>query len=291
MQTQANLSSYVTFNPLAMHRDTLLAEAMRTLAETGIHHWPVVNDERELVGSLSEGDIVQALEGRTPLRTGEVRRAREENVGTAVVQALTVSAAMSDVVTYATLAESPRQVLKKLIDFQVHWLPVLEDGIVIGVSTVSDFLREFSYGQFELARMQVLDVMEPVEVIGGDASLEDAWDVLREQPSDCLGVVRGDFPLGVLSQRDLRLGKCRVAISQWLESQCVESEFECVGPRTVLEVVSAAPTIRPGERLQSAATLMLDHNRQAIAVVNQASRMMGAVTELGIFRRMLNFLV
>jgi len=35
---------------------------------------------------------------------------------------------------------------------------------------------------------------------------------------------------------------------------------------------------------------MLDHRRQAIAVLNQANRMMGAVTEHAILQRMLEYL-
>lgn len=285
MLTQANLSSFVTYNPIALPAESLLTEAVQLLAETGMHHWPVVDDELQLVGILSEQDIVRALTRRIP----------ELAVGgrspTVQVNELSVAQAMSEVVESVTLDESPRQVLGKLLDYDLNDLPVVQDGRVVGVTTRADFLREFSYGQLGLAKTQVSVVMESVECIGGEASLREAWDALLEQPSGCLGVVRGDLPLGVLSQRDLRLAMCRVDVSRWLGDQPDFNEIACHGPRAVLELVAGTSTIRPGERLQGAATLMLDHDRQAIAVVNQANRMMGAVTEHGILRRMLNYLV
>jgi len=281
MLTQANLTSFVTYNPIALSAKTSLAEAVQMLAETGIHHWPVVNAERQLVGILSERDIVRVLTQRmaTLVEAG------------AQVDALSVADTMSNVVELVTLDESPRQVLTKLLDHELRWLPVVQDEMVIGVTTTADYLREFSYGQIDLSKTQVLELMVPVEVIGSETTLSEAWDVLMEQTSDCVGVVRGDFPLGVLSQRDLRLATCCVAVADWLGEHSDDYGFEFGGPRTVLELVAAAPTIRPGVRLQDAATLMLDHGRQAIAVVNQASRMLGAVTAHGILRRMLEYLI
>ena len=285
MLTQSNLTSYVTYNPITLPSTTSLVEAVQTLAETGIHHWPVVNAERQLVGILSERDIVRVLTQRIPMlvAAGDSKPAQ--------VDALSVADTMSNVVEFVTLDESPCQVLTKLLDLELSWLPVVQDEMVIGVTTTSDFLREFSYGQIDLSKMQVSELMEPAEAIDGETPLGVAWDTLMEQASDCVGVVRGDLPLGVLSSRDLRLAMCRVAVADWLGEQPEDYEFECGGPRTVLELVSAAPTIRPGERLQDAALLMLDHGRQAIAVVNQASRMLGAVTAHGILRRMLEYLI
>ncbi|HJN09577.1 MAG TPA: CBS domain-containing protein [Pirellulaceae bacterium] len=285
MLTQANLTSFVTYNPIALPVETRLAEAVQTLAQTGIHHWPVVNAERQLVGILSERDIVRVLtqQMRTPVAVGDSAPAQTDD--------LSVADTMSSVVEFVTLDESPRQVLTKLLEHTLDWLPVVQDEMVVGVTTMADFLREFSYGQIGLSKTQVSELMVPAEIIDSEMTLSEAWDALTEHQSDCVGVVRGDLPLGVLSQRDVRLAMCRVAVADWLGDQPNVYEFECSGPRTVLELVSSAPTIRPGARLQSAATLMLDHGREAIAVVNQANRMMGAVTEHEILQRMLNYLI
>lgn len=284
MLTQSSLTSFVTFNPISLREDSTLADAAWTLAETGIHQWPVVDDDQHLVGIFSERDILRTFaQGATEDTAGGPQKgshARTQTVGTS----------MCEPIRSVAMYESPRQVLGKLLDLEVNWLPVLQDDIVVGVTTLSDFLREFSYGQLDLSKTQISDVMEATELICGQSALDQAWTALLQQTSGCLGVVRGNFPLGVISERDVRLATCRIALSDWFDGQAAGG-VACCGPRTVLELVSAAPTIRPGERLQDAATLMLDHNRQAIAVVNQANRMMGAVTEQGILRRMHSYLI
>ena len=78
-----------------------------------------------------------------------------------------------------------------------------------------------------------------------------AWEASGAliEPSDCLSVVRGDLPMGVLSRRDVRLAMYRVAVSDWLSEHPDADQIEISGPQTVLELVSAAPTIRPGASL------------------------------------------
>jgi CBS-domain-containing membrane protein len=282
MLTQVNLNSFITYNPISLSAEMNLVEAVMTLAQAGLHHCPFIDADRRFVGVLSDKEITRVLAQRTPMPTAEDSADNQ-------VDELSVADTMSTDVNLVMLDESPQQVLTRLLEHGLTWLPVGEDETVVGVTTTTDFLREFSYGQIGFSKMRVSELMVPAEVICSETSLQEASGGLRE-PSDCLSVVRGDFPLGVLSRRDVRLAICRVFVREWLSEQPEDYEFEVSGPRTVLELVSAAPTIRPGASLQDAATLMLDHRRQAIAVVNQVNRMMGAVTEHGILQRMREYL-
>ncbi len=283
MLTQVNLNSFITYNPISLSAETSLVDALMTLVQSDIHNCPVINADRQPVGVLSDRDILRVLTQGTlpPTAAGDSEATQ--------IGDLSVADAMSTDVHLVTLNESPHQVLARLLEHGLTWLPVGQDEMVVGVTTTADFLREFSYGQLGISKMRVSELMMPVEVICSEATLSEVSDALIE-PSDCLSVVRGDFPMGVLSRRDVRLAMCRVAVSDFLAEQPRDYEFEISGPRTVLEMVSAAPTIRPGASLQNAATLMLDHRREAIAVVNQANRMMGALTEHGILQRMLEYL-
>jgi CBS domain-containing protein len=283
MLTPANLNSFITYNPISVSAETSLAEAVMTLAQSGLHHCPVINVDRQLVGLLSDQDIFRALIQRTPstIDAGDTDVAQ--------VADLSVADAMSTDVHFVSLDESPHQVLTRLLTQGLDWLPVGQDEMLVAVTTTTDFLREFSYGQIAISKMRISELMVPAAVICSETRLSEASGALIE-PSDCLSVVRGDLPIGVLSRRDVRMAMCRVAVSDWLSEQPDADDLEISGPRTVLELVSEAPTIRPGASLQDVATLMLDHRRQAIAVVNQANRMMGAVTEHGILHRMLEYL-
>ena len=64
-------------------------------------------------------------------------------------------------------------------------------------------------------------------------------------------------------------------------------DIQAEGATSILALAASAPTIRPGERLSNAAQLMIEHKRQAIAVVNQAGRLLGVITEEMVLRAML----
>jgi CBS domain-containing protein len=66
----------------------------------------------------------------------------------------------------------------------------------------------------------------------------------------------------------------------------LSDEFTLPGPATIQELAAESPILRPGARLSESADAMVNHQRQAIAVVNQAGRLVGVVTEENILRAM-----
>ena len=74
--------------------------------------------------------------------------------------------------------------------------------------------------------------------------------------------------------RDVRSAMCRLKIRHFLND-----EFVLNGPTTMRELTAQSPTIRPGSRLSAAAALLVESHRHAIAVVTQAGRMVGLLSE------------
>ena len=58
---QAELGTVVTYNPLSLSVDNTLVDILRLWTAMEFHDWPVIDDERRLVGLLSEGDIIRAI--------------------------------------------------------------------------------------------------------------------------------------------------------------------------------------------------------------------------------------
>jgi CBS domain-containing protein len=146
---------------------------------------------------------------------------------------------------------------------------------LIGLVTTTDYLREFSYGEMPISRYPVSEwVQDGIEPIDCETTLAEAAAILSQAGADQIGVVNGTLPLGVISMRDLRLATCRMECRLLLGD-----EMSASGPMTMRELAAKSPTIRPGARLSEAASLMVEHHRQCIAVVTQAGRLVGALSE------------
>ena len=266
----AALSSCITYNPLTVNVDTSLDELVRMLDDFGFHHWPVVDDDRHLVGMVSDVDILRALE--------------KHNLAvwaSGVVSAVNLPVAgeiMSRKLIAVEHHETLRGAIRRMVAHRIHSLPVLEDKRLLGVITSTDFVREFSFGTVDISRESVSDFMiTSTESIDAAASLDDALRAMSENGDDFVAVVRDESPIGVLTRREARSAKCRLATCSSRGQKSV----------TVGDLLLNVPTLRPGQRLFEAAALMIERKTQAIAVVNQALRLMGVITESDLLRAIL----
>lgn len=278
---QTELSAIVTYNPIAISGESTLGELVEVLGNADYHHWPVVDDQRHLIGMLSISDLVRTLEaGANAIAASEDRRdERREAIRTQAVREV-----MSPRVLSIQQNESPVTALRTLLEYGIHSVPVLTDRYLTALATTSDFLREFSYGESLAACTAVSEAMQsPCEPLDSDASLDDAAMLMHLTQADAIPVVRGDLPLGVVSRRDLGVLKLQQTLHDLFGEQLPAERAA-----SILALAASAPTIRPGERLSSAANLMIEHRRQAIAVVNQAGRLLGVVTEEMVLRAMLD---
>ena len=278
---QAELSTIVTYNPWAITGDMTLGDLAGTLDSVEFHHWPVADDERRLIGMLSSADLVRTFEaGVAALTDTEDRRAER----LAVILNQSVSDVMSSRALSIQQNESPAAALWMLLEHQLQAIPVLTDSYLTALVTTSDFLREFSYGGSMAAGISVSETMQsPCEPVDCNATLDDVALAMHLAQSDAIPVVRGDLPLGVVSRRDIGTMKLQKTLRE-----VFGEEIQADHATSILALAASAPTIRPGERLSSAAHLMIEHRRQAVAVVNQANRLLGVVTEEMVLRTMLD---
>lgn len=280
---QSELSTIVTYNPWAITSDSTLGDLVDILDSVDFHHWPVADEQRQLIGMLSSTDLVRTFEaGAAALMVcGDRRHERLE-----VIRHQPVSEVMSSRVLSIQQNESPATALSLLLEHQIQAIPVLTDGYLTALVTTSDFLREFSYGGSLAACISVSETMqEPSESVDCNATLDEVAMAFHIAQCDAIPVVRGALPMGVISRRDLGMVKLRGTLHA-----VFGQEIQADHAMSILALAASAPTIRPGERLSSAAQLMIEHNRQAIAVVNQASRLLGVVTEEMVLRTMLDAL-
>src|SRR5690554_1067163 len=124
----------MTPNPLVARPDDSIAELRDVMAEKHIRHVPVVDDDRSVVGLVSERDLLRRaaalLEGDVPLSV------RDE-----WLSAVKVSEVMTWPVETIEADDDVAAAAAIMLDNKYGCLPVLEQGVLAGILTEADFVR------------------------------------------------------------------------------------------------------------------------------------------------------
>ncbi len=271
-----DLSVVTTFNPGALASDAAPQELLSWLEEGTQPGWPVIDAQQHVVGVVSHEELVVALSRcSVPHPAGAV--ATLDAAGP--VQTLLSMRRIS-----VDTSESPRRALKLMLEHNLSCLPVTEDGRLVGTITPADFLRELSYQPSALGAQPVAPLAAPVqERVEIDTSLADAEVVMNAARLDFVAVEKQGAPVGIVTRRDLRAAQLR-RLARSLRGESHPST------RLILltDLAAQAPTLRPGQTLREAANLLGEHGMQAVAVVNQAHRLMGVLTESTLLRAWLD---
>lgn len=259
---ETGLETLITYNPWTLSSATSVAEAARLLDDTGIGHWPIVDDEGMLTGELSTEAVAAALESHAD---GDVP----------------VRMVMDPFPEPIDLAACPLTALRQMLAQQRRMLTVIDHGRVIGTLAASDYLRELAGIGRHAATELVLDHLErSTESIDADASIDAAMAALVSGRSRHLVVVQGDFPLGAVSRAGLTHAR--------VQEHAQRLQGAPRPPRTLGHLLQSAPTIPPGRTLGEAASLMAEHNLDALAVITQGASLLGIITDEHILTALLD---
>jgi CBS domain-containing protein len=120
--------------PPVVAADTMpLPEARKLLAERGIRRLPVTNPRGELIGIVTEGDINRISDSAD----GDLA---EYNLYYRV-RDLPLREFMRRPVVSVNPDTPLREAAHLMLTWRIHGLPVIDQGRVVGVLTVSDLLR------------------------------------------------------------------------------------------------------------------------------------------------------
>jgi len=263
-----SLGTLVTYNPWSIGPTALLDEIAARFEDLRIHHVAVVDEDRHVLGMISETDLIRAQQAK---RLSLVASSGEEMGEAPVVFARDAMA--RDVLT-VEVSGNFRDALGLLLQRQIHALPVVQNGCLVGMISSRDFLREFSYGELPGAREPISTLLHarPLESLAPDTSLDQAFLAMQEAGVSSLVVAQGDCPIGIVAQRDIVREKC-----QSDDRGNLAAERRVSTP--LLKVARNSPPIRSGQRLCEAAAAMIDHSLPAVTIVNQSNRLLGLITE------------
>jgi CBS domain-containing protein len=192
---------------------TPLKEVARLLVEHGISGVPVLEQDGFVAGVVSEQDIVSKERGVAP----PARHAYAWLFGPADLDPQKrVARTASDAMTSPAVVVSPRasvaSAARLMVERSVNRLPVVREGVLVGIVTRADLVRAFTRGDAELEHEIREDVVRrmlwitprhlDVTVSDGDVTLTGEVDTRTE--AELIGAYAARVP-GVVSVDDSRL--------------------------------------------------------------------------------------
>ena len=110
-----------------------VAEARQLMSDATVRHLPVLNANKEVVGLITQRDLLSVALSRL----ADVERYERE----ALESTIPISEVMTKNVTMVEEHTNLREAAQHMLDHKVGCLPVVEDGRLVGIVTESDFLR------------------------------------------------------------------------------------------------------------------------------------------------------
>ncbi len=148
---------------LAVKPDTPLKDVARQLIDHRISGLPVVNEAGQVIGVISEGDLLVKEQQPGSIHHRPLARLFGESTETrhllAKAEARTAGDAMTSPAITIDASQSVGAAAALMVQRQVNRLPVTEAGHLIGIVTRADVVRTFARSDEELAETIRSDVL------------------------------------------------------------------------------------------------------------------------------------
>jgi CBS domain-containing protein len=162
--------------------ETPLKEVAALLSRHRISGVPVCDADKQVLGVVSEADILRKVEGRPPSSTGLLSWLFErDDKSLAKVSARTAGEAMTSPAITTEPGRPASEAARRMLEQQVNRLPVVLDGKLVGIVTRADLVRAFTRPDEEIQREISEDVLlrtlwispdrVTISVEGGEVSL------------------------------------------------------------------------------------------------------------------------
>jgi CBS domain-containing protein len=148
-----NVEDVMSTDVVTVRPDTSLKAVAKQLAERRISGMPVVNDEGEVVGVISEADVLVKEGGVTPRRPGLVAwlldssDPKEQLKLEARVAGEAMTSPPITIAPYRSVAAAAQEMLEHAI----NRLPVVRDGRLVGLVSRADLVRAFARSDEQIA--------------------------------------------------------------------------------------------------------------------------------------------
>jgi len=270
------VADIMTREVLSAAPDCPLDEAIRLFESCNFRHLPVA-DKGQLVGVISDRDVALA----TGWILASYRHADESSGPKLVGQIM-----REGVHTLAPDAEIT-DAAELILDNRIGALPLIEEGLLVGLVTTTDLLRACREERAGLdwsiheGAVVASAMTTDVHTISPDASMSEALDLCNENTLRHLPVIESSDLIGMISDRDLRFGLGQEIVSDLVAQEEGRMELS----RTPISALMTTEVVTIGHRelLTTAADSMLKHGFSALPVLKDGE-LVGILTQTDILR-------
>jgi acetoin utilization protein AcuB len=135
VKTHMNVSEIMTKNPVTVHPDAKLRDALEKMEKANCHHLPVQDANGHVIGILSDRDCRLALNSPYILR----ERWQDEEI----VNNLLVRTMMTPAPVIVEHNANAQEAARLMFTNQISSLPVMRSETLVGIVTRSDILVAF----------------------------------------------------------------------------------------------------------------------------------------------------
>lgn len=143
----------MTKDVITIGPEASLKDVASILAERGISGVPVVGEQGQVLGVLSEADILFKERGFEDRQQGFLAWLLSGGLeAEAKLAARTVREAMTSPAIAVESGRPVHEAAQKMTEYGVNRLPVLDDGKLVGIVTRADLVRAFTRSDAEILR-------------------------------------------------------------------------------------------------------------------------------------------
>ena len=186
----------MTFPVETVRPETSLKDVADIFAVRGIGGVPVVDEERRIIGVITEADIVLKEQFEPPTR-GWFRRRREDDALRRKFEARTVAEAMTSPAVTVEKWLSVASAAAVMIEHGVNRLPVVQGREVVGIITRHDLVRAFARSDTEIEQevrdnaLRDLAFAQNLQMIVKDGEVQLRGDVDTKYDAEAIpGLIR-----------------------------------------------------------------------------------------------------
>lgn len=132
-----HIANYMNTKPICMASSSSIEKVMQKMKAESTSHVLLLNENQKLEGIISKTDLLSALKLLNAHSSGKVYS-----------QKIMASTLAANIMSTELSTLKPKDDLSVAIDLLVeqnfHCLPVVEDGIVVGILTANDLLKALS---------------------------------------------------------------------------------------------------------------------------------------------------
>ena len=133
VQIEVPVSTIMVRDLITVDINDGLEKAEHLLKKHRIRHIPVVKGQ-EIVGMLSINDIL-----RISFADGAFRE--EEDISSSIYEMFTIKNLMRSKLQTIRSDNTIKEVAEKFVESEYHSLPVVDDGILVGILTTTDLIK------------------------------------------------------------------------------------------------------------------------------------------------------